>query len=92
MSIYLCESEGLSSENMSILEAAAVALGTATGPWIVGGDWNMPPQLLLQSGWLEIVQGVIVAPDPPTCNDSVYDYFVVHWSLAHAVAGVQQVG
>eukprot|EP00973_Karenia_brevis_P021664 2980076-Karenia_brevis.AAC.1 len=91
MSIWLRDSEGLSEANMLLLEAAAVSLGTATGPWIVGGDWNISPQLLAQSGWLQMVQGTIVATTLPTCNASVYDYFVVHNSLSHAVVGVQRI-
>ena len=38
------------------------------------GDWNMPPQDLVASGWPLLVDGVVVAPSLPTCNGSVYDY------------------
>ena len=38
-----------------------------------------------------MVDGDIFATPLPTCNDSTYDFFVVHSSLAHAVAGVQRV-
>ena len=89
MSMYLRHSEGLSSANMLILEEAAVALGTVSGPWVIGGDWNMPPHTLAASGWLDMVGGLVVATTLPTCNESVYDYFVVQRSIAHAVVGVQ---
>ena len=35
--------------------------------------------------------GVIFATSLPTCNESTYDFFVVHRSLAHAIFGVQRV-
>ena len=51
----------------------------------------MPPETLAASKWLEIVNGVIFASQLPTCHDNVYDYFVVHKSLADAVVGVQRL-
>ena len=35
--------------------------------------------------------GIVVATSLATCNHSTYDYFMVHRSLKHAVAGVQQL-
>ena len=91
MSIYLRTAEGLSQANAGILEQAAVALNGLRGPWIVGGDWNIQPDTLADSRWLQMVGGVIFATDLPTCNDNTYDYFVVHRSIAHAVVGVQRL-
>ena len=51
----------------------------------------MTPQELSQTNWLRMVGGSFIAPDLPTCNQSVYDYFVVHKSIAHAVVGVQRL-
>ena len=89
-SIWLHDSQGLSDANMSLLEEAAVALRSCSGGWVLGGDWNMSPELLRASKWLDIVEGTIFATSLPTCNDSTYDYFVVHRSLVHAVVGVQR--
>ena len=91
MSIYLRSAEGMSAANQAILEQAAAALNAFTGPWITGGDWNIPPETLADSRWLDIVGGVTFATQLPTCNDNTYDYFVVHHSLAHAVVGVQRL-
>jgi hypothetical protein len=91
MNIYLRHSEGLSPANMLLLAHAAAALGALLGPWFVGGDWNMSPQELAQSQWLRIVNGVIFATELVTCNESTYDYFVVHRSIAHAVVGAQRI-
>ena len=91
MSIYLRHSEGLSEANMCILEVATVALRCLKGPWVAAGDWNMSPQTLAQSRWLEQVDGIIFATELTTCNDSTYDFFVVHRSIAKAVVGVQRL-
>jgi len=91
VSVYLRHSEGLSAENQAILEELFAVLRTLRGPWIVAADWNMPPKVLAQSRWLDMTQGVIFATQLPTCNESTYDYFVVHRSLARAVVGVQRI-
>ena len=91
LNVYLKDSEGMSATNKLLLETAAGALKGLKGPWIAQGDWNMPPEMLAASKWLEIVNGVIFATQLPTCHDNVYDYFVVHKSLADAVVGVQRL-
>ena len=55
---------------------------------IVVGDWNLTPELLRLSRWLDVVGGLDRAQADPTCCTSVYDYFVVHKSLNHAVRAV----
>ena len=45
----------------------------------------------LKTLWPLMVGGVIFATELPTCNDSTYDFFVVHRSIAHAVVGVQRI-
>lgn len=84
-SVYLKDSDGLSDTNQTILTELAAMVDTVQGPWIIGGDWNMTPDKLASSNWPNIVQGRIHVPSEPTCNDSVYDYFVVSNSLSHAV-------
>ena len=51
--------KGLSDANMTFLEEAAVALRSCHGAWVVGGDWNISPELLKSSKWLDLVGGVI---------------------------------
>ena len=52
---------------MALLHAAGAAVTTHGGPWIIGGDWNMEPAALESSGWLRVVDGVVVATHLPTC-------------------------
>ena len=44
------------------------------GPWIIGGDFNMTPSELEDSGWLETVKGVVVAPAPIDDDDRAIDF------------------
>ena len=90
-SIRLQDSEGLSNTNMLILANATAAIGKLRGPSLVGGDWNITPQQLASTGWLEVDDAVIVTPPLPTCHSSTYDLFVVCRGLEPAVAGAQRI-
>ena len=52
----------------------------------------MPPETLVNSGWVESIGGIVVATKANTCNASTYDYFIVAKCLAHAIRGVQIIG
>eukprot|EP00973_Karenia_brevis_P061226 8512703-Karenia_brevis.AAC.1 len=60
-SVWLRDSEGLTAENLAILEEIACAIGKLRGPWIIGGDWNIDPDVLRSTNWLRVIGGVIVA-------------------------------
>jgi len=49
-SVWLRHSEGPTEENLGILQALADAVHTLRGPWVVGGDWNIPPEVLAETG------------------------------------------
>ncbi len=86
-SVYLRTNEGLTDANLNILQDIATDLAALTGPWILGGDWNVTPEALAASGWLSLVGGQVVAPAAATCNGKVYDYFVISDAFKHAVIG-----
>ena len=67
-SLWLKHSEGLSEDNLAILQVAAQALSKLRGPWVIGGDFNMPPEALEASGWIGLIKGVIVHTEAATCN------------------------
>ncbi|CAK0861050.1 unnamed protein product, partial [Prorocentrum cordatum] len=90
-SIWLFHSRGVSESNLHILAEAAALLGTLSGPWVIAGDWNITPDMLTATGWLDVVKGRIILPAFPTCNGSTYDFFVVSRSIAHAVLGVGRI-
>ena len=89
ISCYLRHSEGLSADNQVLLEQLAGELAQIDGPWIVGMDGNMDPEILQSSRWPDLVGAVLIAPDAPTCGDARLDYFAVSKDLAPAVLGTQ---
>lgn len=58
----------------------------------VGRDFNCEPAELAATGWLELVEGTVQAPEGATCNQRKLDFFVVSKDLVHAVKGVFVVG
>ena len=76
---------------MDVLQCVAQIIKRLHGPWILAADFNFSPDALRRSGWLRLVDGQIHAPDEPTCNSNVYDYFVVDRRLQQSVIGVAVV-
>lgn len=64
--------------NLKLPGEVAATLRGIERPWILGCDANCTPQALAGTGWVELVGGVIHAPDQPTCNDNVYDFSSWH--------------
>ena len=89
VSLYLRHSEGLSADNRKLLEEAAGELAQIKGPWILGMDANMEPEILRRSQWPELVGGTIFAPTVHTCGAATLDYFVVSKDLAPSILGTQ---
>ena len=48
---------GLSPANLDLLQEVAGLLEQLEGPWLIGGDFNRTPELLQESGWLQLVRG-----------------------------------
>ena len=86
-SCYLWHSEGPTARNLAVL-AAFGALADATAmQWVLGGDFNMDPERLEQTGAIDKLKGVIVRPSEGTCKvpkreASTRDYFIVSRRLA----------
>lgn len=89
--ICLVDSESVSRTNLDILHEAGVVLCALRGPWVLSGNFNMASEMLRRSGWVEAVNGVIVATTMPTCNGAVYDDLVVSKGLEDVVLGVQRL-
>ena len=51
-----------------------------------------PPQELRDTGWLQKVGGAIHAPAAATCNESVYDFFVVKSCISDGVQSTHKIG
>ena len=89
ISLYLRHSEGLSADNRRLLEEAAGELAQIKGPWIIGMDANMEPDIMRRSQWPELVGGTIFAPTVQTCGAATLDYFIVSKDLAPSILGTQ---
>ena len=81
---YFIDSIGPVGENWDLLMKIAEFVHGLDMVWVIGADWNCSPKDLVDSGWLELVGGCIVAaPDSVgTCKTrsgwhSNLDYFVV---------------
>ena len=88
VSLYLWHSEGMSQRNLSLLQHLAWVLKRLRGPWIIGADWNLTPDVLRASGWLQLVKGFIRCTGMATCHASEYDFFVVSSGFDPMVVGV----
>ena len=92
---YLYESEGLSERNFQLLQAVAENAKGHALPWVLGADFNMPPDRLQQSGFLAKADAAIVHTKLliGTCFQAVVpttlDYFVMCSKLAGAVKDVR---
>ena len=92
ISIYCYDKFPIDSKiNLDLLHHVAAIIRKLVGPWIIAGDLNCTPAQLLATGWLKLVGGQVHAPDSPTCNGTVYDFFVVARKLSHAVFGVHAI-
>jgi len=95
VSIYLHDGEGWSERNTAIMQHLAKMLATLSAPWILGGDFNMEPEVLEQGYWWSALGAVIVAPQGVggTCRTRgtkrIYDYFVLHPMLKPYVQEVR---
>eukprot|EP00959_Pyramimonas_sp_CCMP1952_P300650 6288828-Pyramimonas_sp.AAC.1 len=77
-------------EGAQLLSRLGEFLHAASLPFLIGGDWNAPPALLVRLGWASKLRGRIIAPASPTCTSGkrewrTLDYFVISDALALSV-------
>ena len=75
---------------MQLLWEAGKIIAEHGGPWVIGADFNMPPDELAKADeWLRRIGGTIRAPTLPTCRSlnggRVIDYIVIDTRIAAAV-------
>ncbi|CAK0868864.1 unnamed protein product [Prorocentrum cordatum] len=96
---HLWNSEGLTQRNQRILAKWGATMNAIQKEWILGGDFNMGPEMLEQSEIARKMNGVIVQDTPQgSClkkdgTRSTRDYFIVsHGLVAHALEAEVQEG
>ena len=62
ISLYWLPGEGLEGDNLDRVRSVSRFVQTLADPWIILGDFNMPPEALLASGWPEQINGCIITP------------------------------
>ena len=92
VSVYLWAGEGLSERNCRLLGALVELLLSLKGLWVAGGDFNMEPEALADSGFLDAIRGTLAAPEETTCSASaagtVFDYFLLPEVLESSFSSV----
>ena len=84
--MYLFTGEGpYSAKNRPLMELTARMIDALEGPYIIGADWQVPPQVLIDTLWPQMVGGVVRAPQVPTCGDAILDYWMVSKGLDESV-------
>lgn len=58
----LKDGDGLGPTNLALLTELAALVADLRGPWLIAGDWNLTPEMLAQSGWLQVVNGRAISP------------------------------
>ena len=96
--IYLNSSEGLSSGNVSKLDSLAFAVRQLHTAFIIIGDWNMTPQQLANSRWMESLGRAVKVMTPRnvshTCTTPpgrMLDYAVIDNRLEPYVLKMEAV-
>ena len=90
-SVYLVTTTGFGPENLGILRDLGVALLDCGLPFVIGGDFEVDPRVLMETGWLAAISATIIAPKELTCTageGATIDYFVVSDQLVPKVRGV----
>lgn len=90
VSVYLHDQEGFSERNVNILSAIGQHLSELGLPFIIGGDFNMAPELLASTDFAESLRGHITCVEsslgtyehPNGCSN--IDYFVTSSDMAAA--------
>ena len=90
VSTYLHSGEGLSDRNLELLHRICVWLRAYGQPYVWGGDFNMSPITLAESGVLGTAQGCIISTGTNTMHgcQNENDYWVVSHQLAPFVRSV----
>ena len=85
--VYLYDDSAVSSRNRQLLKDVAAYLNALGKPFIIGGDWQVSPDTLNNSGWPHLARLKVMAPLEYTyvsgASCSHIDYFVVSEDIAN---------
>ena len=84
VSVYLTCNTGIAGENLQKLSEIGSCVRNAGIPFIIAGDWNVPPSELLESSWPGRIKGEILLPcdlEVSCTSGRLIDYAVCHRSI-----------
>ena len=87
---YLLHSEGMSENNNLIMQQIMLLVHVMNLPFILVGDFNMPPASMQDSGWLTQLKAEILVPN--VCSTlinsvcSLIDYAIVSYQIKSIIA------
>ncbi len=63
---------------LALYKSIMMSLKKVGLPFVIGGDWQLPPEAIAKSGILQILDAIICAPGEPTnaVTGTTIDYFV----------------
>ena len=95
-SIYAYTGEGAADANRELLELVARELAAYRLPFVIGGDWNMSPRALAETGMPARLRAAVVHPTEATyCAggaETTIDFFLVSEEVRPAVLSIEVIG
>ena len=94
-SVYLWTAEGMSFRNRELLTHVVGQLQALGAPWIIGGDFQVEPEIVAEVDSLKAARACVIAPQTAcgTCRhaygSSEIDYFIVSDAVKTQVAGIR---
>ena len=89
-SIYLTSGLGYAGENIAKLTQLMCELRSHRLPFVIQGDWNMPPEELKTTPWFATTGGVVITPRGvrATCTQGqrIIDYVVATAEIAPLIS------
>ena len=93
VSVYGFDTEGLTDRQLDLHKSVGAHLFLEGSSFVVGGDFNLEPSSLKETGFQELARCELVSTGAPTCfgaKQSEYDYFLVSGGLARGVKQVRR--
>ncbi len=84
---YLHATGGMDQDNQALLHSIAGILKAWGLPFIIGGDWQMSPQELIDSGWPDLMGAKVVHSSTSTYFSGKHERQLDYFLASHPIAG-----
>ena len=86
VSVYLTCNTGITGANLQKLSEIGAHVKDAGIPFVIAGDWNVPPSELLESSWPARIKGEVLPPfdlEISCISGRLIDFAVCHRSIVN---------